>query len=116
MEYVASRGYFMSREELREEWRGRLELFASSGLSQRQWCADNGVPLHRLTYWRGQLLGKATPPKQIPGWCPVNILSSPSNGGSGITIRVGAATIEVVSGFDGGLLRAVVGALGDAPC
>jgi hypothetical protein len=107
----------MTREELREEWRGRLDHFVESGLSQRQWCAENGVPLHRLAYWRGQLRQQGTTnPKHIPGWCPIDVVSGQCNSDSGVTIRVGAAAIGVRSGFDAGVLRAVVHALGDAPC
>lgn len=40
----------MSREELAEEWRERLDDFAQSQTSMREWCDFNGVPLHQYYY------------------------------------------------------------------
>ena len=110
----------MSKAGKREEWVGRLASYEGGGLSQRQWCEENGVPLHQFAYWRGRLKQQAEGQVTPAGWCAVAIQGKSSDGRvdsrgiahqSGLTVLVGSAAIHVERGFDAGLLREVVRAL-----
>ena len=106
----------MDKEAKREAWRARLEAFAVSGLTQRAWCAREGSAVHQLSYWRGRCSEAAEPTPQAPEWCPLGVMPDAKSGGEGMTVRVGAAGIEVRPGFDAGLLRDIVRALEAVPC
>ena len=106
----------MERDAKRVEWRARLEAYAASGLTQREWCAREGVSLHQLGYWRGQLREQSKPIAATPGWCALDVVAEHNSGGNGLTVRVGSAGIEVRPGFDAALLRDIVRALEVAPC
>jgi hypothetical protein len=128
----------MGNEALREQWRARLKLFARSKQTVSVWCAQHDVSVHQFYYWRRRLEeatlqpAKATSAKATSGdnWLAVAVVpdvavmpeasagpppAGPPSAG-GVTIRVGAATIEVSPGFDRALLRTVVQALESAPC
>jgi len=102
---------------LHEEWRARLESFSQAGKTVSAWCAEQEIPVHQFHYWRRRLADLSTPPEgpaPHDGWLAVAVV--PESAPGGVTIRVGGAAIEVHPGFDVALLRAVVQALGSAPC
>ena len=108
----------MSQESKQELWVGRLADYAASGLSQKQWCAQHDVALHQFAYWRQRLNGTGpgneTSKAGPAAWCAVQLLpkdNQPKANHSGVTVRVGGASIVVEPGFDANLLRAVVEAL-----
>ena len=106
----------MSRESLQEVWRRRLEEYAASGLSQKQWCLAKELPVHQFHYWRGKLKPASTRSIDLVvdnGWCRLQELPVPVPVPAKhvLEVRVGPATIEVAAGFDGDLLAAVVQAL-----
>jgi hypothetical protein len=105
----------MNKDEKREAWRVRLEAFAASGLTQREWCAREGLGLHQLGYWRGRLSERSDATPQGAAWCALDVVPE-NNGGDGMTVRVGGAGIEVRRGFDAALLRDIVRALEAVPC
>ncbi len=41
--------------QLKELWKERIEDFRASGLSGREWCAQQGVKVDRLHYWNRKL-------------------------------------------------------------
>src|SRR5690606_41754067 len=43
--------YFMTREELREEWERRIADFKDSGMGRVQWCKEHGEGINKLKYW-----------------------------------------------------------------
>jgi len=108
----------MSRESLQQDWARRLEEYSASGLSQKEWCQGNDVPMHQFNYWRGKLKqGKITSANPIAaegenGWWKLEVLPEPPPLQNALDVRVGAATIKVAPGFDAKLLAAVVQALG----
>ena len=110
------------REEKREAWRVRLGALASSGLTQREFCAREGVSLHQLSYWRGRLNERAA--ATAPRWCALDVAGDGAEARDAMreamTVRVGGAGIEVKPGFDPALLRDIVRALklpgGELPC
>ena len=110
----------MTNESLRGEWQLRFEEFARSEMTVVDWCSANLVPLHQYYYWRRKFAtGEAASAKsEATGWMTVSVLDPSPNpaSASGVSIRLGRAVVDVQPGFDSGVLRAVVAALGAAPC
>ncbi len=114
------------REELAQEWRHRLKDFAVSEMTVQQWCDFNRVSLYQYYYWRRRLLPAKTQPAANKAdhnvshgrFVAVGTLHAPALPPTqgGVTIRIAGATIDVATGFDPRLLRAVVAALGTDPC
>ncbi len=99
----------MTRAERQKEWEQRIAKYRASGQSVTEWCAANDVNPERLWYWlRKYKTPKETAPfMKSTQWLPVEI-SGQSPEQDSILIRVGAACIEVKSGFDPALLSGIV--------
>jgi hypothetical protein len=97
----------MTRQEREVFWREVLNRQAASGLSVRAWCAGEGVAYASFLYWRRRL---ARPDRAVP--LTLIRVTEGDDGGDGLWLSVGGARIEVKPGFDEGLLRRVVAALG----
>ena len=109
----------MSNETLRAEWRDRLDDFSDSEMTVAEWCRFNAVPIHQFYYWRHKLSAGATLSKpRATGWMSVSVVDTKQviARPSGVSVRIGSAVIDVAAGFDSGVLRAVVAALGAASC
>jgi len=91
----------MTREERWTLWAQRVAEQQASGASAAAWCAQWEVPVAAFYTWRRRVLGEAT--AVAPPWAAVDAPATP-----GLTLRVGALTIEVVPGFDPQLLAAVL--------
>lgn len=106
-----------AREALAQEWRDRLEDFAQSEMTVQQWCDFNVLPVHQYHYWRRRLAAPKTDPHDHSTWMALSVVESPTlPTPSALTLRIAGAQIEVTSGFDPALLRAVVGALAIPAC
>lgn len=103
----------MTGEARKSLWRERLDQLAASGLTQKQWCEQNGVPAHQLAYWKRRLAGAESAETSGGGfdWCPIQLIPEAGPMPSGLEVRVGAAHIQVGPGFDPALLAGVVRAL-----
>jgi len=100
-----------------QTWRKRLQGFAQSGLSVRQWCQRQGISMNQYYYWRRQLASVAEKAPD-PRWLAVGRLQEtplPSTPG-GVRVRIAGATIDLEPGFDPDLLRAIVRALAAERC
>ena len=108
----------MANEYLVELWRKRLDDAARSELTVQKWCELNGTTPRQYGYWRKKLGGEAKRPTPPGKWMALAIAEpSPSPVvPSGLTLRIAGAEIELQSGFDPALLRAVVLALGAQSC
>jgi hypothetical protein len=99
----------MSNEVRLELWRARVDDYRSSGLSAPKWCQKNEVTLHQLRYWVRRI---RQIDQQPGGWARVEVRgdgpSGSVDGGSALTVRVGAASIDVRPGFDSSLLSEVL--------
>jgi hypothetical protein len=95
-----------SRDDRRATWQRLLAEQRASGLSIVSWCWQQGIQENTFYYWRKRLAEPVTP-EASPSWMPVTLLPTAGTGG-GLTVRVGAAAIEVAAGFDPELLAAVV--------
>ena len=92
----------MQGELLLTLWRGRFEAFEKSGLSVKAWCASNNIPLDRYYYWRRKLSLPSRRDESTPGFMAVDIVDvgTPQAAWGGVTLRMGAAVIELQPDFD----------------
>lgn len=93
----------MLRSTLRKEWEDRVEEYSRSNLSAREWCEQNGFSLNQLRYW----LKRMKEGSENGGWACVEVVDKDERR-SAVSIHVGAARIEVHSGFDSSLLCEVL--------
>jgi transposase-like protein len=95
-----------SIEDRRAHWQAQVAAQRASGLTIAAWCAEHNVSSHTLSYWRGKFNES---PSRASDW--VLVAPEPTVANNPLQVRVGAATVEVSSGFDANLLRDVVSAL-----
>ncbi len=97
----------MTHAKLRRRWQGLLGDYYDSELSTREWCEKNGVTGHQLRYWRTKI-GKTQPGSS---WAcvelvddirdtPTPVSDQLGTDASVVSIRIGAASIELRAGFD----------------
>jgi hypothetical protein len=110
-----------SRAATRELWQDRLARFPSSGLTVAQFCALEAVSVPSFYSWRRRLAvatsGAAAPHHpggdSEPRLLPVRLASVPA---AVELVLPGGAVLRIVPGADLALVRALVEALGGAPC
>ena len=104
----------MINETMAAEWRERLVERSDSGLSVHEWCVLHNIPEHRYYYWRTRLSASKPVISQsvVVDWISLPKVTKASGQRSTLTVRVGAAAIDIAHGFDPALLCAVVSALG----
>lgn len=98
----------MSNQAKQILWNERIDSFLASGLSQRAWCQEQGLPPQQLSYW----LRKHHRKEGHPGtsrWVSIDAISTSS--GSGVSLRVGTITLDVEPGFDQQVLADVLRSL-----
>jgi hypothetical protein len=98
------------RRQSPEYWRGQVEAWRASGLSQSEYCRRGGVHWYGFRYWKSKTdferageAGGGT--KLVEVKVPVR---QPAGGGP-VRIQVaGRYLLEVSPGFDGSTLRSVI--------
>jgi hypothetical protein len=106
-------------QRLANLWRARLEERAFSPLRLSDWCEQNKVTRNQYRYWRSKLKSDDTEPAPVGRWVAVHTTdqSVPAAAArSGIRIHFGGAILEIEPGFHPATLRAVLEAMGAAPC
>lgn len=106
----------MSSPELLDLWRERVAAMQQSGTSAKHWCEQNGISPNLFYYWKHHL---SRVHNDVPktDWLPAVVTEQiTERGQDSINLRVAGVVIEVSSGFNPGLLRAVVLALGPEQC
>ena len=109
----------MTNPILAAQWRERFDEFARSGLSVERFCAARGVSEYKFYYWRRKLAqAPAGSHRQSSvNWLAVSVRSGlPQQGPTGLTVRIGSASIDVTAGFDPQLLRQIALALEPQRC
>ena len=93
----------------REFWERVVHNQQQSGLNGRAWCQTNGVALASFYIWRKKLAPAASAGSDIQ-WLPLEPGKSTScaAGPSGLTLRVGAVSVEIATGFDTSTLSDVL--------
>jgi hypothetical protein len=106
----------MCSPDLLELWRERIAAVQHSGITAKQWCQQNAIRPNLFYYWKHQI---SRVQNDVPkmDWIPAVVNEQPAQcGQDSITLRVAGVVIEVSSGFNPALLRAVVLALGSEQC
>jgi hypothetical protein len=111
----------MKNEQWEQLWRRRLAEQADSGLSVAQWCRNQGMRTDRFYFWRRRLnadLAQHETKTQPATFLPVHIHepAPAAPAAAGVSLRLGAATIEVQPGFDPATLRALLQVLETNRC
>ena len=108
----------MTREALAQEWRERLEDFAVSEMTVQEWCDFNRLSPYQYYYWRRRLATPNPLPADPPRLVAVEVVDMPAvpTPPSTLIVGIAGAHIEVATGVDPALLRAVVAALQTKPC
>lgn len=97
------------RKDRREFWDGVVCAQRASGVSGRAWCQANGVALASFYHWRKKLsvAAAASAPaahrssdiQWLPLEAPKSAASFPTTP-SGLTLRLGAVSVDIATGFD----------------
>ena len=77
-----------------EKWREHFKNWKASGLSQADYCRENGISQHSFTYWRTKL--GAAPKKQSSSFIEIRRPESVQ----GFELIAGEVTVKVPPGFD----------------
>lgn len=91
-----------------------MREWQASGASPAEYAQGRGFAAATLVWWCSRLRRRRSRPgvAMPPEVHMARVVRRLSAGGSSLTVRVGAAGIEVSAGFDRELLREVVVALG----
>ena len=98
----------MENAELQEKWQEIIAAYRSSGLTAREWCETTGCTIGGLKYWIGKFNKAEKRVRARTEWAEVAIAASNPSKSSVLSIHVGAARIDVASGFDASLLSEVL--------
>ena len=108
------------REQRRQFWAARIADYRASGMTMSAWCAANHCTIDQLKYWLYKAKNMPPSPSSTssPRWVPLTVADGhpKADVSSSLVVCVGQARIELHAGFDPGLLREVVRALGEASC
>lgn len=86
-------------------------------MTVRQWCDQQGITEHQYYYWRRRIAAVADEKSAEGRWLAVKVTEPAApNVPGGLIVRIAGAAIELQSGFDPIMLRAVVRALAAEPC
>lgn len=92
----------MTKDNLRKEWKSRIDAFAKSGQSQAAWCREHKLNLRQFRYWHKKF---RTPDSTPMKWLSIKVDEPEETKLDGtLQIRIGQAAIEVKRGFDRELL------------
>ena len=61
-------------EELKQQWKDRVNEQRSSGLSVPLWCRQNKIPVYNFRYWQNKLFPK--PPIDCSAFTEISIKST----------------------------------------
>jgi len=100
------------------KWAERVQEWRGSGVSADDFARGRGFESSTLRWWsnrlgRGAVSGAARAAAKADVRL-VRVVRASESASRSMTVRVGAAVVEVREGFDHGLLREVVAALGSA--
>ena len=104
--------------ETEAKWTERVREWKASGRTAKEFAEGRDFKSSTLVYWASCLrrgrVGAARPQKRPPRVRMVRLVAAAKPASGSLTVRVGAAQVEVRSGFDRALLRELVDALGGA--
>lgn len=72
----------MTKEELRSNWKARVNEYKKSGESKSKWCRDNNINLKSFCNWYSKFdkqEAKKIENNKTTGWLSINIKDDPIN-------------------------------------
>jgi transposase-like protein len=97
--------FILSKEENRKKWSEIIKDQSFSGLTQVEWCKNNDVNIHNFRYWRKRLQEAPLDDRKISF---VSIKPTPATFKRSITLRIGAATLDITGDVNPDVLDTVV--------
>ncbi|RAU90855.1 IS66 family insertion sequence element accessory protein TnpA [Paenibacillus sp. YN15] len=97
--------------ERRRIWQEHLHQQAESGLPAGEWCEAHGIKRRQFQDWQRRLASSSSSESPKAHWVSLPLQTDPLASPNVLLVRVGAATIEVPTGFSPELLTDVVRAL-----
>ena len=92
-----------TNEKLNRYWKANIERWATSGLTQTQYCRRNDLSRDRFTYWKRKFKSQNLPVEFIQLPMPANINSA------GLKLNLGQGVqIEIPDGFTSETLEQVL--------
>jgi len=104
--------------ETESKWTERVREWRAGGLSAPEYAQGRGFEASTLRWWASRLdrgVMPAPAAKAKPRVRMARVVRSAGSTTDALTVRVGLARVEVRPGFDPGLLRELVAALGSEP-
>ncbi len=104
----------MSREEVRMQWKSRIEEFRESGQTAAEWCRVHSLNVTQFRRWIHRFpaqYASENNPSTIR-WLSAQTVDAAIHVPT-ITVNIGEVHIEVRDGFSATLLRQVVQALAE---
>lgn len=95
----------LSREKNRQKWSDIIDRQISSSQTQAVWCQENDVNIHNFRYWRRRLQEAPLDDSKISF---VTIKPKEVAIEKSITLRIGAAILDITGDVDSGALDSVV--------
>ena len=109
----------------RDFWRAHIKAWSESGLTQRAYCQEHGLPEAQFSHWKPRLRNKGQRQRPKARVVPVKVIEETTIGTARGEVR-GAASdagelalvfgnglrLEISEGFDAATLRRVLEVLG----
>lgn len=105
-----------NKEQVRLDWKQKVNDFRTSGLSMKKWSVQEGVKVYQLQYWCSKYPIVETDSLPKEGWATVNLNNDKHTiiKSSNLKISIGKCNIEINPGFDSDLLLEVIKVLSEA--
>ena len=100
-------------QEKREEWETKIHQQRQSGLSIRQWCIINQIPITTFHQWEDRLYPKQKPPLNRKSFTE---LAESEIKATGVFIECRGIRIHLNKHFDGTVLKNCLGVLMGDKC
>jgi hypothetical protein len=95
-----------TNEKLSRYWKSNIERWATSGLTQTEYCRRNDLSKARFTYWKRKFKRQNLPVEFVPLSIPANIHKT------GLKLNLGQGVqIEIPDGFTSETLERVLATL-----
>jgi len=105
-------------DNLRNEWKLKLEEWHASRLKGTAWCRENGIAHHIFLYWRRKLKDYPIKDKPKTEISSSNFLelSDKAQNNTGITIEYREMVIRLSNDFDSAVFLKCINLLRGLPC
>ncbi|EHQ90128.1 IS66 family insertion sequence element accessory protein TnpA [Desulfosporosinus youngiae] len=100
----------MSRETSLELWRDRVAAYRSSGLTAKQWCAENSFPISTLHYWMRKIKNSVSCENTVPEFVSLSE-ALPDAECSPLVVKIGLFSVMIPENFRPEQLARVIGLL-----